>query len=84
MVEPIVTWEGRTLQFPQALCREVDPELFFPLKGYSSQPAKKVCANCPEIEPCLADALQKSDRYGIRGGKSERERRALQKAMKNG
>ena len=84
MVEPIVTYAGKTLQFPQALCAEVDPELFFPLKGESAKPAKRICEKCVEKDACLEDALEKGDRFGVRGGKSERERRLLKKQMANG
>ena len=60
-----------------ALCAQVDTEIFFPEKGGTTKPAKAVCSRCPVKEPCLADAIEHHERYGVRGGKSERERRAL-------
>ena len=63
----------------QALCAQTDPELFFPDKGGTSAPAKRVCARCPVRAECLQDALDTGERFGIRGGLSERERRKLAK-----
>ncbi|MFJ2819048.1 WhiB family transcriptional regulator [Streptomyces sp. NPDC087294] len=51
----------------QALCREVDPELFFPGTG------------CPVIEPCLRWALESGTSEGVWGGLSEDERRLLKR-----
>lgn len=60
-----------------ALCAEVDPELFFPDKGESSRPAKRVCAGCEVRAECLQYALDHGERFGVWGGLSERERREL-------
>jgi WhiB family redox-sensing transcriptional regulator len=60
-----------------ALCAQVDPELFFPDKGGSSRPAKRVCATCEVSAECLQEALDRGERFGVWGGLSERERRAL-------
>ncbi len=60
-----------------ALCTEVDPELFFPERGGSTREAKQVCMACEVRTECLEHALATGERYGIYGGKSERERRAL-------
>ncbi len=60
-----------------ALCAEVDPELFFPDKGESSRPAKRVCASCPVRAECLQDALDRHEQFGVWGGLTERERRVL-------
>jgi WhiB family redox-sensing transcriptional regulator len=61
----------------RALCAQVDPEIFFPEKGQSTIPAKRVCVGCEVRTDCLEDALLKDERYGVRGGKSERERRKI-------
>ncbi len=42
----------------RGLCREVDPEVFFPSPGRSAEPAKRVCARCPVSEECLAWSLE--------------------------
>lgn len=39
--------------------------------------AKEVCADCPVMEECLADAMEEREWDGVRGGKTERERRMM-------
>jgi WhiB family redox-sensing transcriptional regulator len=63
----------------QALCAQTDPEAFFPEKGGSTRVAKATCAKCFVQAECLDWALSTNERFGIWGGLSERERRALQK-----
>ncbi|MGP4004015.1 WhiB family transcriptional regulator [Streptomyces sp. 8N706] len=68
-----------------ALCKGIEPELFFPERGDSRTAAlaREICAQCPVVEACLADALQTergaghSNRFGIRGGKGPEERYAM-------
>ena len=60
-----------------ARCAETDPEMFFPEKGESARPAKRVCAGCEVRAECLQDALDRGERFGVWGGLSERERRTL-------
>lgn len=60
-----------------ALCQEVDPEAFFPEKGGSTRDAKRICSRCEVKAECLEDALEHHERFGVRGGLSERERRQL-------
>jgi WhiB family redox-sensing transcriptional regulator len=62
-----------------AVCQSVDPEIFFPEKGGSTREAKLVCARCPVRAECLTYALEHGERFGIYGGLSERERRALER-----
>jgi WhiB family redox-sensing transcriptional regulator len=61
----------------QALCAEIDPDLWFPEKGGNSRPAKQVCQSCEVRDQCLQYALDRDVRFGIWGGLSERERRRL-------
>ena len=61
----------------EALCAEVDPDLFYPEKGGSTREAKQVCARCSVQAECLAYALNHDERFGIWGGTSERQRRRL-------
>lgn len=60
-----------------ALCAEVDPELFYPERGGSTKEAKRVCLGCEVRPECLAYALDHDERTGVWGGLSERERRRL-------
>ena len=57
-----------------AACLGVDPDLFFPERGGDGRGAKAVCAECPVTAECLDFALINSEKFGIWGGKSERER----------
>lgn len=65
-----------------ALCAERDPEIWFPRKGGTTLPAKRICNGdggrppCPAREECLAWALAHNE-AGVWGGKSERERKRL-------
>jgi WhiB family transcriptional regulator, redox-sensing transcriptional regulator len=67
-----------------ALCRDTDPELFFPV-GTTGQAlvqiamAKKVCGECPVANDCLDFALSTNQDSGIWGGTSEEERRKLRR-----
>ena len=58
-----------------AACQETDPEVFFPEKGGSVGPAKRICAGCPASVFCLEAGLH--ERYGVWGGVVERDRRQL-------
>ena len=60
-----------------AACRGADLDLFFPERGESAEPARRVCAACPVRQPCLDYAISNRIIYGIWGGLTERERRAL-------
>ena len=61
----------------RALCAQTDPEIFFPERGESTTAAKRVCAGCEVRAECLQEALDRGERFGVWGGLSERERRAL-------
>ena len=65
----------------RAACRDVDPELFFPLgsgplAGHQIRPAKSVCSRCPVREPCLNWALSTGQQEGVWGGQDPDQRRA--------
>lgn len=78
IIDPDLWNDGTEEQWrADALCAQVDPELFFPEKGGSTRGAKKVCGSCEVREQCLAYALANDQRFGIWGGLSERERRQL-------
>lgn len=60
-----------------ANCATTDPELFVLNKGESTQEAKKICAACTVRLKCLETALTNDEKYGVWGGLSRRERKAL-------
>jgi WhiB family transcriptional regulator, redox-sensing transcriptional regulator len=60
-----------------AACRGADLEVFFPGRGETAGPARRVCAQCPVQQPCLDYAITNRITHGIWGGLTERERRAL-------
>ena len=65
-----------------ALCRDEDPELFFPIgtvgpAAVQVAEAKVVCQRCSVTEACLEWALESGQDSGVWGGTSEDERRAL-------
>ncbi|MFF7115623.1 WhiB family transcriptional regulator [Streptomyces albogriseolus] len=67
-----------------AVCREEDPELFFPIGNTGPalleiEEAKAVCRRCPVIEQCLQWALEFGQDSGVWGGLSEDERRAMKR-----
>lgn len=59
-----------------AACRTGDPDALF-VNGAEQNIAKKICRNCPVKYECLADALDNRIEFGVWGGMTERERRAL-------
>lgn len=67
----------------EGVCSSIDPDLWFPGKSESSRPAKRFCNGfggrppCPVVDLCLDYALRHDERFGVWGGKSERERARL-------
>ena len=57
-------------------CVEADPDALF-VPGAAQDAAKKVCVGCPVIVECLADSLDNRTEFGVWGGMTERQRRAL-------
>src|SRR6187551_3402413 len=60
----------------QAACRGQQPDQLF-VRGAEQNKAKQVCAGCPVRTECLAEALDNQIEWGVWGGMTERERRAL-------
>jgi WhiB family transcriptional regulator, redox-sensing transcriptional regulator len=61
----------------RAGCCGAGLDVFFPGRGESAEPARRICASCPVRQPCLDYAISHSITYGIWGGLTERDRRAL-------
>jgi WhiB family transcriptional regulator, redox-sensing transcriptional regulator len=72
----------------QALCRDEDPELFFPVgTGLQAQlqaaSAKAVCRRCPVMTPCREWAFESGQDAGVWGGLDEDERRAMRRRRRS-
>lgn len=68
----------------RAACKDVDPELFFPIGNVGPaldqiKEAQRVCAGCGVRDVCLQWALESGQDSGVWGGLSEEERRALKR-----
>jgi WhiB family transcriptional regulator, redox-sensing transcriptional regulator len=62
----------------RAACRGVRIEVFFPGRGETAGTARQVCARCPVRPQCLEFAVSNRIVYGVWGGLTGPERRALQ------
>lgn len=74
-------WAWRKL----ALCRDTDPDLFFPVGTTGPAvdqiaAAKAVCQQCGAQRDCLSFALRTNQDSGVWGGTSEEERRRIRRA----
>ncbi|MFD7757856.1 WhiB family transcriptional regulator [Streptomyces sp. NPDC059757] len=59
-----------------AACRTTDAEELF-AEAAEQRSAKALCTGCPARTECLAEALDNRVEFGVWGGMTERERRAL-------
>jgi WhiB family transcriptional regulator, redox-sensing transcriptional regulator len=60
-------------------CRNGDPERLF-VTGAKQREARTICRGCPVLVQCLSHALDERIEFGVWGGMTERERRAMLKA----
>jgi WhiB family redox-sensing transcriptional regulator len=71
-----------------AACRGEDSVYFFAPAYFEKRReklareavAKRICATCPVIAPCLDHALATREAHGVWGGLNETERRAILRA----
>lgn len=75
----------------RAICKDEDPEAWFPLGDNNSyvkdsaaylkaaEEPKAICSACPVASDCLEWAQETGQDYGIFGGLTAYERRALRK-----
>lgn len=49
-------------------CRHHDPDLWFAESPQDVEQAKALCGDCPLRAQCLADALERSEPWGVWGG----------------
>jgi WhiB family redox-sensing transcriptional regulator len=77
--EPVSDWRER------GACVDQDPELFFP-SGRTraaleqTDRARAVCARCAVAGLCLSWALSTGEQFGIWGGTSPEDRRAIRRS----
>ena len=69
-----MTWVSDWIS--QASCRGQDPDALF-VQGAAQNRAKQICGGCVVRTECLADALDNRIEFGVWGGMTQRERRAL-------
>lgn len=65
-----------------AACKDKQPDELF-VKGAAQNRAKQLCMGCPVRTECLAEALDNRMEWGVWGGLTERERRALLRRRPN-
>jgi WhiB family redox-sensing transcriptional regulator len=66
----------------RAQCRSTNPDTLF-VQGAAQHEAKRVCYGCPVRTECLATALDGQIEFGVWGGLTERERRAVLRRRPN-
>lgn len=76
--------ESRSDWRDDASCLSQDPELFFPIGNHAAaqlqtEEAKAVCRGCLVIDVCLKWAIESDQEFGVWGGHSEDERRAIKR-----
>ena len=71
-----------------ALCAQVDTDMFFPGKGENGTDAKAICAMCPVKAACI-DSVMRAEglgglqhRHGVWGGLNPTERLELSKTWR--
>lgn len=81
--EPSTAWSGTAAVIEpepwmaNALCTQVDPEVFFPEKPDTPELARKICGSCDVIEQCREYALRTRPRHGIWAGMTLRQRNKI-------
>lgn len=70
----------------QPLCRQFDPDTWFPTGNsgpalQEAEKAKSICRQCPIRMECLEHALVTRAEFGIWGGYDERERRLMMRQI---
>lgn len=60
----------------EAACSSLDPDALF-VRGAAQRQVRDVCFDCPVRRQCLSDVLDGRMSYGVWGGLTERERRAV-------
>ncbi len=75
-----MNWNERWAE--AASCKGARPDELF-VRGAEQNRAKLMCGHCPVRTECLAEALDNRIEWGVWGGMTERERRALLRRRPN-
>ncbi len=80
------TWNNLSWR-QHASCAHLDTNMFFPvgLTGSAIEQtnlAKSICSDCPVAKQCLEFALRTLQDYGVWGGRTEDERRAIRRSRR--
>lgn len=59
-----------------AACAATEPDALF-VRGAEQKSVRRMCLDCPVRMECLSEALNREEPFGVWGGLTERERRAL-------
>jgi WhiB family redox-sensing transcriptional regulator len=83
-IESPKSWDAHLGWRQDAECRDLDPNLFFPVgvTGPAVEQiaaAKSICGSCPVRNECLEFAITTNQEFGVWGGTSEDERRVLRR-----
>ena len=79
-MDAMETWDDNWAR--KAQCKAAGLDTMF-VRGAEQNRAKNVCAGCPVKMECLAEALDSKLEWGVWGGMTERERRAVLKKRPN-
>jgi len=74
----VATKDGHWTASAECGSGKVSPDALF-VEGPAQREARAVCLQCPVRLECLADALDNRMDFGVWGGMTERERRALRR-----
>ena len=76
----MTTWNDDWASMAQ--CKQSKPDELF-VRGAAQNRAKQLCGGCPVKTECLAEALDNEIEWGVWGGMTERERRAVLRKRPN-
>lgn len=65
----------------RAACRDLDPDTMFPRYAEQQHAAAQHCQACPVRTQCLAHALAHREEFGVWGGLTERQLRAVRRRI---
>ncbi len=61
-----------------AVCKDRDPDAFFPVTPEGEREAIRICQGCPVQADCLEFAIEARIRFGVWGGLTEKQRHRVQ------